>query len=178
MIIKSIALGNAEEAYVEERLTDGVNIIFSDDNNKGKTLVMQGMMYAMGNQPIFPKGFNYRANFFYCKVEINKKEIEFLRRDSSFVVKKQEKYYIFDNVTELKYFLVDEHIFEIPQISKDDHMVVADLNLFYELFFIGQDKRNPSNTINSGYNNKKDFVSMLCSMNGYPLINVEEQLVK
>lgn len=174
MIIKSIALGNAEEAYVEERLTNGVNIIFSDDNNKGKTLVMQGMMYAMGNQPIFPKGFNYRANYFYCKVEVNKKEIEFLRRDSSFVVKKQEKYYTFDNVTELKYFLVDEHIFEIPQISKDDHMVVADLNLFYELFFIGQDKRNPSNTINSGYNNKKDFVSMLCSMNGYPLMDVEE----
>lgn len=174
MIIKSMALGNAEEAYVEERLTNGVNIIFSDDNNKGKTLVMQGMMYAMGNQPIFPKGFNYRANYFYCKVEVNKKEIEFLRRDSSFVVKKQEKYYTFDNVTELKYFLVDEHIFEIPQISKDDHMVVADLNLFYELFFIGQDKRNPSNTINSGYNNKKDFVSMLCSMNGYPLMDVEE----
>lgn len=65
MIIKSIALGNVEEAYVEEKLTDGVNIIFSDDNNKGKTLVMQGMMYAMGNQPIFPKGFNYRSNYFY-----------------------------------------------------------------------------------------------------------------
>ena len=37
MIIKSIALGNVKEAYVEEKLTDGVNIIFSDDNNKGKT---------------------------------------------------------------------------------------------------------------------------------------------
>lgn len=84
MKIKSIALGNAEEAYVEERFTDGVNIIFSDDNNKGKTLVMQGMMYAMGNHPIFPKGFNYRSNYFYCKVEINDEEIEFLRRDSSF----------------------------------------------------------------------------------------------
>ncbi|MDE7434802.1 MAG: hypothetical protein K2N01_03115 [Lachnospiraceae bacterium] len=174
MIIKSIALGNLEEAYVEERLTDGVNIIFSDDNNKGKTLVMQGIMYAMGNQPIFPKGFNYRAHFFYCKIEVNKREIEFLRRDSSFVVKNQEKHYTFDNMTELKYFLVDEHIFDIPQIIKEDHMVVADLNLFYELFFIGQDKRNPSNTINSGYNNKKDFVSMLCSMNGYPLMHVEE----
>lgn len=46
MKIKSIALGNTEEAYVEERFSDGVNIIFSDDNNKGKTLVMQGMMYA------------------------------------------------------------------------------------------------------------------------------------
>ncbi len=174
MIIKSIALGNVEEAYVEERLTDGVNIIFSDDNNKGKTLVMQGMMYAMGNQPIFPKGFNYRSNYFYCKAEINDEEIEFLRRDSSFLVKRQGAQYSFDNVTELKYFLVDENIFNIPQISKDGHMVIADLNLFYELFFIGQDKRNPSNTINSGYNNKKDFVNMLCSLNGYPLMDMEE----
>lgn len=174
MIIKSIALGNVEEAYVEERLTDGVNIIFSDDNNKGKTLVMQGMMYAMGNQPIFPKGFNYRSKFFYCKAEINDEEIEFLRRDSSFLVKRQGAQYSFDNVTELKYFLVDENIFNIPQISKDEHMVIADLNLFYELFFIGQDKRNPSNTINSGYNNKKDFVNMLCSLNGYPLMDMEE----
>ena len=174
MIIKSIALGNVEEAYVEERLTDGVNIIFSDDNNKGKTLVMQGMMYAMGNQPIFPKGFNYRSNYFYCKAEINDEEIEFLRRDSSFLVKRQGAQYSFDNVTELKYFLVDENIFNIPQISKDEHRVIADLNLFYELFFIGQDKRNPSNTINSGYNNKKDFVNMLCSLNGYPLMDMEE----
>lgn len=174
MIIKSIALGNVEEAYVEERLTEGVNIIFSDDNNKGKTLVMQGMMYAMGNQPIFPKGFNYRSNYFYCKAEINDEEIEFLRRDSSFLVKRQGAQYSFDNVTELKYFLVDENIFNIPQISKDERMVIADLNLFYELFFIGQDKRNPSNTINSGYNNKKDFVNMLCSLNGYPLMDMEE----
>ena len=174
MIIKSIALGNVKEAYVEEKLTDGVNIIFSDDNNKGKTLVMQGMMYAMGNQPIFPKGFNYRLNYFYCKAEINDEEIEFLRRDSSLLVKRQGAQYSFDNVTELKYFLVDKNIFNIPQISKDDHMVIADLNLFYELFFIGQDKRNPSNTINSGYNNKKDFVNMLCSLNGYPLMDMEE----
>ena len=174
MKIKSIALGNAEEAYVEERFLDGVNIIFSDDNNKGKTLVMQGMMYAMGNQPIFPKGFNYCSNYFYCKAEINDEEIEFLRRDSSFLVKRQGVQYSFDNVTELKYFLVDENIFDIPQISKDEHMVIADLNLFYELFFIGQDKRNPSNTINSGYNNKKDFINMLCSLNGYPLMDMEE----
>ena len=174
MKIKCIALGNAEEAYIEERLTDGVNIIFSDDNNKGKTLVMQGMMYAMGNQPIFPKGFSYRKNFFYCKVIVKQEEIEFLRKDTSFVVKKQNKYYTFDNVTELKYFLVDENIFDVPQISKDERLVTADLSLFYELFFIGQDKRNPSNIINPGYNNKKDFISMLCSMNGYPLIDVEE----
>lgn len=174
MVIKCVALGNVEEAYIEERLTDGVNIIFSDDNNKGKTLVMQGMMYAMGNQPIFPKGFNYRANYFYCKAEINDEEIEFLRRNGSFVVKRQGAQYSFDNVTELKSFLVNENIFNIPQITKDEHLTIADLNLFYELFFIGQDKRNPSNTINSGYNNKKDFVNMLCSLNGYPVMDMEE----
>ena len=38
MIVKKIALGNKEEAYIENRLTDGVNIIYSDDNNRGKTL--------------------------------------------------------------------------------------------------------------------------------------------
>lgn len=173
MIIKSIALGNTQEAYVENRLKDGVNIIFSDDNNKGKTLVMQGMMYALGNHGIFPKGFNYRSKFFYCKIEIHKKEIEFLRRDSVFAVKMQENLYKFDSVTELKYFLKNEGIFNIPSIYKKDQVVLADLSLFYEMFFIGQDKRNPSNTINSGFNNKKDFLNMLCSLNGYPLVNTD-----
>jgi len=73
---------------------------------------------------------------------------------------------------------VDENIFNIPQISKDERMVIADLSLFYVLFFIGQDKRNPSNTINSGYNNKKDFVNMLCSLNGYPLMDMRKLMRK
>lgn len=174
MIIKCMALGNSQGAFVEERLKDGLNIIFSDDNNKGKTLVLQGIMYAMGNQPIFPKGFSYRTKYFYCKIEVDKNDIEFLRKDSSFAVKMQGDCYTFDNVTELKYFLVDKGIFKIPQFSKNDHIVVADLDLFYEMFFIGQDKRNPSNIVNAGYNNKKDFVSMLCSLNGFPLADVEE----
>jgi conserved hypothetical protein len=36
MIIKTVALGNNEESYIEKRISDGVNIILSDDNNKGK----------------------------------------------------------------------------------------------------------------------------------------------
>lgn len=175
MIIKEVALGNAYEAYLEKRMTDGVNIIFSDDNNKGKTLVMQGMMYALGNEPIFPKGFNYRRNFFYCKFEINNKEIEVLRKESSYAVMMQKRIFKFDNTTELKYFFVNEGLFDIPKINKDGREIIADLDLFYELFFVGQDKRNPSNIINKGYNNKKDFINMLCSMNGYPLANVEDE---
>ena len=37
MIIKKIAVGNSTEAFVEDGFTDGLNIISSDDNNKGKT---------------------------------------------------------------------------------------------------------------------------------------------
>ena len=39
MIIKSIALGNVEEAYVEKKLTDGVNIIFSEDTRVTRQLL-------------------------------------------------------------------------------------------------------------------------------------------
>ena len=47
MIIKTVALGNNEESYIEKRISDGVNIILSDDNNKGKTILIQSMLYAM-----------------------------------------------------------------------------------------------------------------------------------
>ena len=47
MLIKKIAFGNLEEAFIEERLTDGVNIIYSDENNKGKTLLFQAFMYSI-----------------------------------------------------------------------------------------------------------------------------------
>lgn len=78
MIIKKIGFGNYREAFIEDRLHDGVNIIFSDDNNKGKTLVVQGMMYALGNEPIFPSGFPFESYYFYLHVEINRENIEFL----------------------------------------------------------------------------------------------------
>ena len=38
MIIKKIAVGNSTEAFVEDSFTAGLNIISSDDNNKGKTI--------------------------------------------------------------------------------------------------------------------------------------------
>ena len=82
-----------------------------------------------------------------------------------FIPKLKEMYL---NDEDRTYFQIDN--FKLQYIDK----IKQGLNLFYELFFIGQDKRNPSNTINSGYNNKKDFVNMLCSLNGYPLMDMEE----
>ena len=67
MIIKIVALGNNEESYIEKRISDGVNIILSDDNNKGKTILIQSMFYAMGNNPIFPASFDYKNYYYYLK---------------------------------------------------------------------------------------------------------------
>ena len=49
MKILRVAVGNSKEAFIESRFTEGLNIISSDDNNKGKTIVIQSMMYALGN---------------------------------------------------------------------------------------------------------------------------------
>jgi len=46
MIIRSIAVGNSEEAFIENRLSSNLNIISSDDNNRGKTIVIQSLSYA------------------------------------------------------------------------------------------------------------------------------------
>ena len=70
MIIKRIAIGNKLESFIENRIDDGVNVIFSDDNNKGKTIVIQGMMYALGNEPAFPMGFLPNNYYFLCGIGI------------------------------------------------------------------------------------------------------------
>lgn len=174
MIIKKIGFGNYTEAFIEDRLHDGVNIIFSDDNNKGKTLVVQGMMYALGNEPIFPSGFPAESYYFYSKVEINGENVECLRYRNSVVMNYRKEMYVFDTISEMKYFFKSNNIIALPTIMKDGREIIADLSLFYEMFFVGQDKRNPSNIINYGYNKKQDFMNMLYSLNGYPLIDTLE----
>ncbi|MDO3413403.1 hypothetical protein QWJ34_26880 [Saccharibacillus sp. CPCC 101409] len=177
MIIKKIAIGNTKEAFVEDRLTSSVNIIYSDDNNKGKTVLFQGLMYALGNEPIFPSGFNYKDYYFYTMIEIDKVEYEFLRKNNNFMLISESIFQIFDSQTELKYFL-NENLFTLPTIEKSERLKMVDLQLFYQLFFVGQDKRNPSNVISSGYYNKNDFINMLCSYNGYPITNSSIEQIK
>lgn len=52
MLIRKMAFGNESEAFIEDRFINGVNIIYSDDNNRGKTLVMQGLMFSLGYDAI------------------------------------------------------------------------------------------------------------------------------
>ena len=44
MIIRAVYIGNSEEAYINKEFKEGLNIISSDDNNKGKTIVIQAII--------------------------------------------------------------------------------------------------------------------------------------
>ena len=68
MIINKIAVGNNVEAFVEDNFSSGLNIISSDDNNKGKTIAIQSMMYAIGNEPTFPTTFDYKKLNFPIRI--------------------------------------------------------------------------------------------------------------
>lgn len=165
MKILRVAVGDSTEAYIENELKDGVNIIFSDDNNKGKTIVVQGMMYALGNEPAFPVSFDYHRYSFYVEFEENGKKYFICRKGDSFVLKSEEALMLFDNVSELKRYWT-KHIFPLPVITKNEMNKIVDPVLFVQLFFVGQDKKDTSNIANSGLYNKQDFWDMVYSHAG------------
>jgi len=165
MLVKKIAFGDNNEAFIESRLKNGLNIIYSDDNNRGKTLVMQGLMYSLGYDSIFPSTFPFKEKYFYSEIEVDGESFEFLRKGNSFVVKTSSSIQIFNSVSELKYFL-DKHVFSIPRIRKENRSLLVSPSLLYEMFFVGQDNRNPAGLISRGQFNKSDFKNMIYSFAG------------
>ncbi|MBN2729332.1 MAG: hypothetical protein JXR53_08915 [Bacteroidales bacterium] len=165
MKIKKVALGNEVEAYVESRFGTGVTQIFSNDNNKGKTVLLQGLMFSIGHSPIFPDGLDSNEYFFYSEFEINNRTHKFLRRRNSIIVIRESDTFVFNSVTEFRYFF-DEELFKLPRIKKDGRVTVVDLPLFYETFFVGQDERRTSNLISATRFNKEDFKAMVYTLGG------------
>jgi hypothetical protein len=177
MLVKKIAFGDETEAFIENRLTDGLNVIYSDDNNRGKTLVMQGLMYSLGYESIFPSSFKYKEKYFYSELEVNGDKYEFLRKKNSIVVKTGGSIQVFNSVSELRYFL-NKSVFTIPRIQKDNRTLLVDLTLLYEVFFIGQDNRNPSGLISKGQFNKLDFKNMVFELAGFSLEALNQDDIK
>ncbi|MCK5134014.1 MAG: hypothetical protein KAR40_17930 [Candidatus Sabulitectum sp.] len=160
MILLAVALGNHEEAFIENRFADGLNIIYSNDNNKGKTILIQSIMFSIGNVPIFPTSLEYKRYHFYSKFRHNKRILEFLRSGNSILVREHGLVSLFDSITDFKIFF-NEEIFRLPRFVKDGRPTMADLSLFFQTFFLPQDKRNTSTIINGGRFNKSDFNSMI-----------------
>ena len=165
MIIKKVAVGNFDEAYIEENFNDGVNIVLSDDNNKGKTIMIQSMLYAIGNKPIFPESFEYKKYYYYLCFEHNNTNYEILRKGDSFIIKKDKRYHLIDGISELKQYWTKE-IFVLPQFQFQGKNHLANMELFVQMFFVGQDGKNTSNIFNPGYYHKDDFVNMLLYYSG------------
>lgn len=160
MRIIKVAVGNATEAFIEDSFSPYLNIISSDDNNKGKTIVIQAMMYALGNEPTFPTSFEYRAYYYYVEFEVNDTQYRMCRCGDSFVLKCASVLMIFDNVSELKRYW-NKNIFSLPSILKSGMTRIADPVLFMQLFFVGQDKKDTSNIAHHSFYNKQDFIEML-----------------
>lgn len=180
MIIKKMAVGNNDEAFIEKDFSTGVNIISSDDNNKGKTIVIQSIMYAMGNEPVFPHSFDCNNYYHYVEFEHDNIVYRICRYNNSFVLAYNSVLMIFDNVSELKRYWT-KYIFSLPQIYKNQILKVVDPVLFFQLFFIGQDKKDTSNIANAGLYNKQDFYNMLfdiCNASGLSLNDEEIKTIK
>ena len=180
MIIKKIAIGNSEESFVECSLSDGFNIISSDDNNKGKTIVIQSLMYALGNDPTFPSSFSYKDYFHYVEFDVNGTLYSICRKNDGFVLRTSTVLMIFDNVSELKRYWT-KNIFLLPEIYKNEILRIVDPVLFLQLFFVGQDKKATHNIASSGYYNKSDFINMLfnyCNLESIQLTTEEITIIK
>ena len=177
MLIKKILIGNENEAYIENRLNSGFNIFLSSDNNRGKTIVIQGMMYALGNEPTFPSPFNFHDYYFIVEIEINARIITICRKNDKFVVLDKGKLFLLDNTSEFKNYW-SKSIRAMPVIVKNKKETIVDPVLFLQLYFVGQDDKTTSNILKKGYYNKTDFLNMLFSMGGVVSSVISDSNVK
>ena len=174
MVIKKIMFGDEKEAFIEDSFTEKINIIFSDDNQRGKTILVQSIFYCLGiSRPVFPKGFDYKKFYYILEIEENGILIEICRHNDTFVVKVNNKLSILESISEFKRFWT-RNIFEIPFIIKNERRIIADPDLFFQLSFIGQDNKDTSNICNHSYYKKEDFYNLIYSFMHINLYNSDD----
>lgn len=162
--IKAVYIGNGAESYIEDRLTDGINVIYSLDNNRGKTILMQGIMYALGAIPTFPERFPYREYIYIVDLDVDGKEVAVLRSRNAFAVKTSDGLNAFENETDYSRYWSD-NFRSLPSIVKDGRLTSAGLQLYTQMAFIGQDDIS-SAKVTAGQFNKSDFTEMLYAIAG------------
>ncbi|MFR1315506.1 MAG: hypothetical protein ACLSBN_07485 [Clostridium perfringens] len=166
MIIKKIYIGNEKHAFIDDRFSPKVNIISSNDNNKGKTIVIQSIMYCFGNVPAFPTSFDYKNYYYILELDHNQNTYLICRKGNNFIIKHKNQCSIFDNTSEFKRYW-NKNIENLPSIPKDNTTRIVDPELFLQLFFVGQDKKITYDIANKGFYKKDDFFNLLCSIKGF-----------
>lgn len=162
--VKKLYIGNETECYIQGNFTDGLNIISSEDNHVGKTIVMQGIMFTLGADPKFPPSLKYKQYLFIVDIDIDRHELSILRSKDYFIVKDG------DTITPLeRKNLFDqywsENVFLLPTIIKNGAPTLAGLSLYTQMAFVPQTDRDTSNTLGS-YFRKDDFTEMVFALMG------------
>lgn len=177
--IKAVYIGNGAESYIEDRLTDGINVIYSLDNNRGKTILMQGAMYALGAMPTFPERFPYREYIYIIDLNVDGKEVSVLRSRNAFAVKTPDGLNALENEADYSRYWSD-NFRSLPSIVKNGRLTLAGLQLYTQMAFIGQDDIS-SAKVTAGQFNKSDFTEMLYAIAGLDrreLDSAEEAVLK
>lgn len=175
MIIKKIAIGNSTEGFIESSFSDDFNIILSEDNNKGKTIVIQGILYTLGNEPpAFPSSFEYKKYFYILQFVDSEKEYWICRRDNEFVIFNNGTIFLAENVSEFKRYW-DKNIFPLPRIVVNNMSRIVDPVLLLQLFSVGQDQKSTDNIENKGFYKKKDFYNLIYEISGIGSIKLNKE---
>ena len=160
--IKTIYIGNKSESYIQGGFTDGVNIITSEDNHVGKTIVMQSIMFALGADAKFPPSFKHAQYLFIVDIDIDGHEVSILRNKDYFVIKDGDAITAIEGKGSFDEYW-NENISELPTIIKDGSSIRAGLPLYTQMAFVPQADRSTSNTLGSFFN-KNDFVEMIFAL--------------
>lgn len=173
MLIEAVYIGNSREAYIEKSFLPGMNIVFSDDNHVGKSVVMQGIMFALGSDPLFSSTLNYKDYYFAVDFQVSGESYSVLRQCDSFALKHGEELVPFDTAAEFRRYW-NSSIFPLPSIvhKGEDHIVR--LSLYNQMFFVSQSERSSAQIVNPGLYNKQDFVEMLYSIGNLAGRNLPE----
>lgn len=174
LTVKSVYVGNEYEAYIESRFTSGLNVIFSNDNHMGKTIVMQSLMYALGSDADFPHSFRSEDYYFIVDFDIDGTPLSVLRRKDTFAFRDGEELYLLESAAEFRDFW-NSKVSPLPMIVKDGHNHRVYLSIFNQLFFVPQSDRSSSQIVNPGQYGKQDFIEMIASIKGLGARTVDEE---
>jgi len=127
-VVEALYIGNGNESFCEDKFTDGINVVFSDDNNVGKTIVMQGIMFALGSQPAFPESFPYREYVFIVDITVDGRKKSIMRNRNTFAIADDAGVFSFDSVDSFQEYWSSK-IQELPALVKNNHTVTAGFEL-------------------------------------------------
>ena len=171
--VRALYLGNEAEAYILDDFIDGINIINSDDNHVGKTIVMQSIMFAMGSEAMFPHNFKPKEYVFIIDLDVDGEAISILRSRDTFAIKKRDELVFEESKRDFDEFWSD-NICALPSIIKDGKLQRVGLPLFNQLSFVNQTPRNTSSLIGSYYK-KDDFKEMVFAIVGLDARQLDSQ---